>query len=108
MKEFEGANIREVWDFRLSTAVPHIVRVPGGNWVVEIHSKVDGGKPLKTHDTGLPTEKGDLWDKTKIIPCFEWLYSVRDEYALGNIEELKPIVKTINEANAKLAEMGAA
>lgn len=39
MKELKGIDIREVWNFRLSTAVPQIMREVGGNWIVQVWSK---------------------------------------------------------------------
>ena len=109
-------NIREVWDYRLSTAVPTIYR-DSGTWVVKIYAKENPdydpakpealAQPLAEHDTGIEAVEGDEYDPDKLRPCFEWLLSVRDEYALDDIEELKPIVKKINEANAKMAELGA-
>jgi hypothetical protein len=110
-KKFEGVDIKEVWNFRLSTAVPQINR-DGGTWVVAIYAKsnpdyVEGGKPaepLEVHDTGIPSEPGDHHDVDKVKKCFEWLYSVRDKYALPEIEELKPAVAKIELANSKLVE----
>jgi len=109
-------NIKEVWDYRLSTATVMIDR-RGGTWVVKIYSKnnIDynpakpetEAQPLEFFDTGIAWEEGDEYDKDKLEVCFNWLLDVRDNYALPNIEVLKPFVKTINEANAKLAELGA-
>lgn len=112
---FEGKNILEVWDYRLSTACPMIDR-SGGTWVVKIFAKdnldySEGAKPalpLETHDTGIQTKPNDAYDTAKVAKCYEWLLTVRDKYALPNIEELKPIVKKINKANAELAAKGAA
>lgn len=110
-------NIREVWDYRLSTATPVMDR-SGGTWKVKIYSKVNPdyvpgepeteAQPLEVFDTEIPHETGDEYDVSKLTVCYEWLLTVRDKYALDNIEELKPLVKAINEANAKLAELGAA
>ena len=104
--------IRDVWDFRLSTASVMIDR-RSGTWVVKIISKSNPdydpadpetlAKPLEEHDTGLAWEDGDEYDEEKLKVCYEWLRSVRDKYALPNIEELKPKVKAINEKNAKQA-----
>ena len=105
-KQFEGVDIREVWNFRLSTAVPTIHR-EGGTWVVHIHSKVDGGEPLESHDTGIEAVSGDQFNKDNLIACYKWLYSVRDKYALEDIEERKPHVAQIEEVNKILAQMGA-
>ena len=110
-------DIKEVWDYRLSSAVPLIDRA-SGTWVVKIFAKdnedYDPSKqktmalPLEEFDTGIVYELGDEYDVSKLKPCYEWLLSVRDKYSLPNIEELKPVVSKINEANAKLAELGAA
>ena len=115
MSKFAGVNIREVWDFRLSTAVPHI-DTRGGTWVVNICSRnnpdsVDGKAvqaPLESFDTGIASEKGDSYDPAKVAACYDWLLSVRDKYSLDNIEELKPIVAKINAANARQVELAAA
>ena len=108
----EGKHILEVWDYRLSIAVPIIYR-EGKTWVVAVCSKVspdytEGGtpaEPLEIHDTGIPSEKGDAYDTTKVKVCYEWLLTVRDKYSLSNIEELKPLAAAANKANAELAEM---
>ena len=106
-------NIREVWDHRLSTATPVIDRTDG-TWVVKIYSKtnpdyVEGAAPvapLATHDTGIEFTDGDEYDTDKLKTCYEWLRSVRDTYALPDIEERKPLVAKINAANEALAELG--
>jgi len=107
---FQGKDIKEVWDYRLSYGVPQIVR--RDTWQVEIYLKDNEGKsnaqPVQVYDTGLKTDHNDQWDKEKIIACYQWLYSVRDKYALPNINELKTLVKQINESNAKLSKLGAA
>lgn len=115
-KEFQGVDIKEVWDFRLSTAVPAIHN-GGGTWVVEIWSKINPdydptdpstlAKPLEIFDTGIVTTEGDEHDAEKYKVCYEWLYSVRDKYSLPAIEEMKPHVAKINAANAALAQLGA-
>ncbi len=80
-KQFKGIDIKEVWDYRLSSATPLIYNT-GKTWLVAIYSKGEENEPLETHDTGIPCEKGDTYDKRKIIECFKWLYSVRDKYTL--------------------------
>lgn len=110
-----GKNITEVWDYRLSNAVPIIDR-SSGTWVVQIFSKTNPdydpddpetiAKPLQIHDTGIPATVNDEYDVKKLIPCYNWLKSVRDDYSLDDIEERKPFVKKINEANAALAKLG--
>ena len=107
-------NIREVWDYRLSTASVYIDR-RGGTWVCVVVSKsnpdfvegAEAAKPLETFDTEIEATKGDAFDDKKLDACFEWFKSIRDKYALPNIEKLKPDVKLINEANARLAKAGA-
>lgn len=103
MSNIVGVNIKEVWDFRLSKASCQIVRRE--NWECEIICK-NGGGVLETHDSGIPYTQGDAYDCEKLKPCFEWFKSRRDDYALENIEELKPGVAKINEENAKLAAKG--
>ena len=110
-------NIREVWDYRLSTACPTIDR-SSGYWVVKIYSKTNPdydpenpstlALPLEEFDTGIEYELGDEYDVEKLTVCYEWLLSVRDNYAYDDIEKMKPIVAKINEENAKLAELGKA
>ena len=115
--DVKGEKILEVWDYRLSTAVPVIVR-DSGTWVVEIYSKSNPdydpsdpatlAAPLETHDTRIEAEAGDEYDAAKVKACYAFLLSVRDNYAHPNIDELRPLVKIINEANQKLADLGAA
>jgi hypothetical protein len=116
MKEFTGVDIKEVWNHRLSTAVPTINR-DGATWVVEIWSKsnpdyVPGNektlaKPLEVFDTGIKSEVGDHHDPAKIAKCYEWLYTKRDAYAHQNIEALKPIVASIEAKTADLLQLNA-
>jgi len=112
MKKFEGKEIREVWDFRLSTANP-LIDTRSGTWIVHIYSNKNpdftgkAAQPLESYDTGIKSEVGDEYDSSKVSKCYEWLYSVRDKYSRKNIEELKPHVKKINAANKALAELGA-
>lgn len=102
MKEINGIDIREVWDFRLSIASP-ILYVDGDTWVVKIYAN-DGGGLLEEHDTGVEST-GDVHDTNGTKACFEWLYSVRDKYSRDHIELRKPVVKMINEANTKAASI---
>ena len=110
----KGIDIKEVFDYRLSTASVFIDRRSGA-WVCVVASKnnpdhVEGNepaKPLETYDTGIKVTKGDAYDTAKIKVCFEWFLSIRDKYALPNIEELKPHVAKINAANKALADLGA-
>lgn len=116
MPKLQGKNIREVWDFRLSRAVPVIDR-RGGTWVVQIWAKTNPdynpkdpstlARPLEVYDTGIPAEDGDEYNTDKVKVCYEWLKTVRDNYSLDDIEDRKPIVAQINEANDKLAAMNA-
>jgi len=119
-KKFEGIDIKEVWDYRLSKAVPFIDRT-SGTWVVKVYSKenpdYDGknlAQPLESYDTGIKSESGDQFDTEKVKKCYEWMYTVRDKYSLEDIEERKPQVAKIreidrlkSELNEKLAKMGA-
>lgn len=101
---YKCEDIREVWDYRLSSAVPHMDR-RGGTWLVVVCAKTGG--ELEVFDTGLPVEDGDINDKQKLNVCYEWLRSVRHKYALPNIKQMKPLVKIINQANDELATLGA-
>ena len=113
-KTFQGIDIKEVWDYRLSSATPMIDR-RGGTWVVHIYAKANAdydpanpesiAQPLESFDTEIPAEKGDTWDVEKVKVCYEWLYSVRDKYSLPNIEQMKPHVAKINAANKALADL---
>lgn len=116
MKKFKGVDIKEVWNSRLSTAVPCITR-SSGTWVAEVWSKKNPdydpsnpdtvAVPIESYDTGIKVEPGDEYDAEKVIACYEWFYSVRDKYSLDNIEELKPYVKLVEDANNALAKLGA-
>lgn len=116
MKTFEGEFIREVWDFRLSSAVPTLYNT-GDTWTVEIHAKNNPdydpkhperiAEPLEVHDTGISTADGNINNREAIKKCYEWLYSVRDKYSLDHIELRKPLVKMINSANNIASELNA-
>ena len=111
---YKGIHINEVWDYRLSSAVPTIRR--DKTWIVEIHAKVNPdfnpndpstlALPLKTHDTGILVEDGDHHHRKKVAVCYKWLRSVRDEYSLHDIEERKPLVARIVAAMKDLADFG--
>lgn len=101
-------DIREVWDYRLSTAVPTIYNQDGENWRVEIHSKGENNDVLEAHDTGIPSTPMDNWNDEALDACYAWLRTVRDKYSLPDIEERKPLVAAINKANAELNRLGAA
>ena len=110
MKKFQGENILEVWDWRLSKASPTFYREK--TWIIAIHANdspdYDGtpNSALEVYDTGIEVEENDIHDKEKLIVCYEWLYSVRDKYALDDIEERKPLVGKINQENLKLSQSG--
>lgn len=133
MSKINGNYTREVWDFRLSTASVRIVRgktwvveiwsktlpdhlpkrtvwdvdgetgenIPGTDRVVP---QTPSAEPLRTYDTKIPVEKGDSHDRKKLKVCLKWLKEQRDDFALPNIEELKPAVAEINRINAEMAE----
>ena len=100
---FECKDIREVWDYRLSIAVPHMDRT-GATWLVVICAKTGG--ELERYDTGIKVEDLDTNDQRKLNICYEWLLSIRDKYALPNIKQMKPLVKIINQANKELSILG--
>lgn len=114
--KYQGVNILEVWDFRLSKAIP-IINRSGDTWMVEIYSKsnqdYDPDKPetcampLEAFDTGIPAVEGDERDTKKVASCYAWLRKVRDKYSLDDIEDRKPLVAKINAANQALAKLGA-
>jgi len=111
MSKIQGIHILEVWDFRLSTATPLIVR-EGKTWRVQIWSKENPdhdparpetlSSPLEEYDTGISSEKGDHRDRKKLMACYEWLHSVRDKYARADIEAIKPAVRKLREAEKEL------
>ena len=116
MPEIKGEDIREIWNHRLSRAVPCIDR-RGGTWVAQIWAKSHPdhrpgdtstlAMPLETFDTGIAAVEGDTHDREKIRACYVWLKSRRDEYALPNVEELKPTVAQIEAKNQELHELNA-
>lgn len=112
-KKHSGKDIREVWDWRLSSGSP-ILFNSGDTWIVKIFAN-DGSGLLKEHDTGIPTTDEDgrrnNHDQKAIAACYDWLRSVRDEYSRDNIDLRKPVVALINHANDeinKLASSGSA
>ena len=101
-KTFRCVDIREVWDFRLSIGSP-ILYNNGETWIAKIWANDPGDedcKSLKEYDTGIKTN-GDNFDNEAITACFEWLYSIRDEFSRDHIELRKPVVKLINDLNDK-------
>lgn len=118
MPEHVGKNIREVWDFRLSSAIPQLRRDLGPTWVVQIMSKAQPdydpsnpetlAKPLAEHDTGVAVVTGgDAENAAGIIACYDWLRTVRDQYALPDIEERKPIVAGIRQREEEIHALNA-
>lgn len=103
LKTFEGVNIREVWDFRLSQGNP-VLYCNGPTWVIKIWSNAEG-RLLKEHDTEILTKGNadDLTDYKSIGECYKWLYSVRDKYSIKDIDKIKPKVAVINAENRRLA-----
>lgn len=117
-RRYPGVNIREIWDYRLSSAVP-CIDTTGGTWVAQVWRKENIpfdpanpehtlATPLETYDTGIKTTLNDSKDCDKVSACYVWLITVRDKYSLPDIEERKPLVKKINQMNAQLAAIGAA
>lgn len=103
-KVFEGINILEVWDFRLSIGSP-ILYADSEFWKVVIYANDPGDQEriiLDEHVTDVKTI-GDPRDPEGVTACYEWLYSVRDKYSRDHIELRKPIAEAINEANAEAA-----
>lgn len=101
MPEIQGKNILEVWDYRLSEAVPQLNR-SGATWVAEVWPKhapdYDPERPetlaapLETYDTKIPVVEGDAHDPAKIAECYAWLRSVRDKYSRPDIDARKTVV----------------
>jgi len=100
--KLKGININEVWDYRLSIGNP-ILYQNGKTWVVKIHCLKDSSV-LEEYDSGVPTT-GDPYDTSGIIPCYEWLLTVRDKYSRNNLDLRKPVVKLINAAQEKSASI---
>ena len=105
MSEIRGENILEVWDYRLSTAVPLIDR-RDGTWVVAVYAKNNNtGEPVESYNTGIESVDGDEYDREKVTVCYEWLLTVRDRYSLPDIEGLKPLASRANQLQAELSEI---
>lgn len=110
-EDFNGENVREVWDFRLSTAHPLLRNDIGDTWKVQIWANDNPdydpekpdvlAEPLEVYDTEIPIDKNDHHDTGKVAECFAWLHSVRDKYSRDHIELRKPVVALINAANDK-------
>lgn len=132
MSKHKGENIREVWEYRLSTATPRIMRGLK-TWIVEIWSQTlpdhipahtahdwkDGEvvpgtarqvsatelpEPLAVFDTGIETGDDVMPSRETVAICYDWLRSVRDDYSRPDIEKLKPRVAAINKVQAEMAE----
>ena len=100
MTKHKGEAIREVWDWRLSTACPMLFN-SGDTWVVKIMAN-DGSGVLEEHDTGHPTGEHNPHDTKAIAKCYDWLRTVRDKYSRDHIELRKPVVALINNANREI------
>jgi len=80
MSDIIGENIKEVWDYRVSTATP-IINTSTGNWVCEVWSQSDSNNQLlESFDTKIKVEPADHSDRAKLVVCFKWFKSVRDKY----------------------------
>lgn len=88
------SDIKEVWDYRLSTATPTLYSLVGENWRVELYDKATG-QIVGAFDSGIPSTPEDPHNLEGMRPCYEWLLSVRDDFAYKNIEKLKPVVAEI-------------
>lgn len=102
---FAGVDIKEVWDWRLSTGNP-ILYCDGDTWVIRIwaNKSPDGESTLLQEiETEIPST-GGLHDHAAIGKCYETLYVIRDNFSRENIDILKPLVAKINSVNKKLAE----
>ncbi len=100
-------SILEVWDYRLSTAAPLVYKKypadlplpkdlePGrNNWIAAVYDKGESNAPLELFNSGVAVEEGDT-DDNMPDSIYEFFRSVRDKYALPNIEALKPKVREI-------------
>lgn len=103
MSEIKGIYTKEVWDWKLSTVKPTLYNSGQEFWRIALRDNTTG-KVVREHTTDIPCEKGDAYDYSKVAKCFEWLKSVRDEYARPDIEELKPKVAFARLVEADLHE----
>lgn len=106
-KKYAGLDIREVWDWRLSTAQP-ILFNDKETWVIRIYANQapDGESALLEEVvTDIPTDGGIVEGQAA---CYPIIRDLRDKYSRPDIEELKPRVAEINAANAAIAEAGKA
>lgn len=105
MKMYEGKDIREVWNFRLSEGSP-ILYNNGKYWRAVIYAKKapDGESViLAEHTTDVPV--ADVTLEEGQAACYKWLYSVRDKFALPGIELRKPVVAKIEAANERINQL---
>lgn len=70
-----------------------------GTWVAVLWPQDDRAEPLEVHDTGVPVVDGDLHDGPGLDACFKFYRSVRDKYARDDIEELKPAIAKLRQAD---------
>ena len=101
--KFEGKDINEVWDWRLSVGNPILYKDDDtGTWIIRIWANRPdkGRKLLKEIDTKISTSGRDI---TAIKKCYQILYDIRDDYALPDIEEKKEVVKFINYKNKQIS-----
>ena len=98
-------SITEVWDYRLSTAQPILYPggIPGeeptGTWIVCVYAQDDRNEALETHDTKVAFNPAELHEGAGIDACYEFLRKVRDKYSRDEIDDLKPAVALIREAD---------
>ena len=102
--DFQGVDIREVFDFRLSLGSAVLFN-SGEFWAVKIMSNTapDGESiVLAEHTTTVPTRIDGVQDPREpfgVCTCYAWLHSVRDQFSRDHIEIRKPVVAMINAAN---------
>jgi hypothetical protein len=106
-KDFEGVDIREVWDWRLSNGMA-ILYDDGPTWAVRVwaNNPPEGEvkQLLAEHVTDVAT-CGDPRDPEGVAACYEWLHSIRDDHARDNIELRKPVCAMIQGANTLAASL---
>lgn len=103
-KKYQGVDIREVWDWRLSIAQP-ILFNNGEIWIIRIYANeaADGESALLEEiETDIPTAGVSIIEGQQ--RCYPMLREIRDKYSRDNIDELKPKVAAINAANRAAAE----
>jgi hypothetical protein len=112
-KDFAGVDIREVWDFRLSTGAPMLFN-SGETWEVKIFANdAPDGEPVVLAEfvTDVKTVdedgKRNPHDSVAIAACYAWLHSVRDNFKRPDFDDRIEHVAAINAANRALAQVGA-